>query len=352
MGHYHQTDVPRYGSDLTPSCIGAEHAYIGFQPYDMLETTTASSRSWQGLWPQNAQCASVRPDISLSRSNFRTQLSKTSYISSSPDSFHRLLELPQELLQQIYRAYCKPCQITFSYPPQRPKRTTHRQLRPLKRLRVQGPPSANFSMANSKIYSELEELRRDAFNGEVQIQYDDVERLDALRELCTNDRYSWVRERLVKLVIRGVKGLDFGGPDYLLDCWNSVAKLNDLSQLREIDVIYEAERAKYVVKEANFELPTEEWFRVSAQEYIESFRQGDEDIEYEYPGGLLQLRELKQLLSQNGKPNCEVFLTTRVTWRRLRDNNVASAQNGHESVQSVTFRVVSDDLEGTERLYQ
>lgn len=281
-----------------------------------------------------------------------TQFCCVSQEESLPNSFHRLLELPHELLDQIYSAYCQPYQITFSYPPSRYTRNPHRHLRPLRTLRVRGPPSANFSMASSKIYSELEELRRDAFDGELQIQYDEVEGLNALHELCTNEQYSWVRERVIKLVIRGVKGLDFKGTEYFLDFWNDVAKPGTLPQLKEIDITYEAKRAKYLAKEADFELPTEEWFKVSAQEYIESFKQGEEDIEYEYPGGLIQLRELKQLLVQNGNQNCEVFLTTRVTWKYLRDDNVAQEQNGHESIQSVTFRVVSDDLEGIERSYQ
>lgn len=208
-------------------------------------------------------------------------------------------------------------------------------------------------MTNSRICSELEGLDRNSFNGEVLIQYHAVEGLGALHELFLNDRYSWIRERLLKLKIRGVKGLNFGQPDYFLNFWNDVVRPDNLPQLREIDITYEAERAKYVVKDTNFELPTEEWFKVSAQEYIDSFRRGDEDIEYEYPGDLLQLHELKKLLLQNGKPDCEVFLTTKVFWRQLRDSDGATEWNGHEgNTQSVKFRIFTDDLEGIERLYQ
>lgn len=207
-------------------------------------------------------------------------------------------------------------------------------------------------MTTPKTYPELEEFREETFDGELSLEYHYDDGLEALHELCSNERYSLLRQRIVKLTIRGVKGPNFDNTEYFLSFWNDITTPGTLPELKEIDITYEAKRSKYVVKDADFELPTEEWFRVNSQGYIESFRQGEEDIEYEYPSELLQLGRLKQLLIQNDKQNCEVFLTTRVTWKWLRDDDATVEQNGHESLQSVTFRVVVDDVESIERHYQ
>lgn len=326
---------------------------MGFRSYyNTLDMATTLSRSSLRLESNHADCTTLRYDASSYRFELDTASFCTSCLAFPQHSFYRFLELPRELLDQVYRACCEPYQVTFSYSSSGIIRDNHRQFCPLKRLEIRDPPSTNFSMTSSRIFSELEEIRRDAFDGEVRMQYDEVEGLSALYELCNSDRYSWIRERVIKLVIRGTKGLDFNGPDYLLELWSGIARPGNLPHLREIDITYEAKRSKYVVKEDEFELPTEEWYRVGAQEYIDSFQEGGEDIEYEYPSELLHLCDLKRLLAQNGKPDCEVFLTTRVTWKQLRDEESATEQNGHQSIQRVTFRVASDDLEGIERIYQ
>lgn len=207
-------------------------------------------------------------------------------------------------------------------------------------------------MAGSQIYSQLEALSSDAFNGELHLIYGTEDGLDALRALCGSDNHSRVRGLIVKLVITGLKALRHKGTDYFLGVWHAVARPGILPQLEEINITYEVTRSKYVVKAADFELPTEEWFTVSARDYGESFRQGDGDVEYEYPADLLQLHELKRLLVQNGQQDCEVLLTTQMSWQRFRDDHDVEEQNGDASMQSVTFRVLSDDLESIARLYK
>lgn len=203
-------------------------------------------------------------------------------------------------------------------------------------------------MSDSATPADLERLRPDAFQGEVHIHCDGTLRLDALSDLCSNNNYTWIQDQLEKLSIFCTNVVDVEDAG-LLEHWQRLASHGRFPQLRQISVTYEAKRYKYIIKEANFELPTEEWFRVSKEEYAESFDRGEEDLEYEFPAEILQLQELRSLLDQNGKNNCEVILTTHIVWGQIRGTNPIAGSD--EDGQRVMFRVLSDDLEAVERSY-
>lgn len=207
-------------------------------------------------------------------------------------------------------------------------------------------------MASGESNENPERTRTSQFNRELRIWYNEKDGLDVLSEILTGDRHSTIRAEVVALTINVVKGAFVHDTDRLLQCRQEIARPGTLPQIKTIHIMHELERAKYVVKEADFEIPTEEWFRVSADGYADSFARGEEDLEYEFPGDIWCIYELKRLLVDVNSRNCDVFLTTRIVWKQCRADHMTEEQNDHTTMQSVAFRVVSDGLEAVTRVFR
>ena len=208
-------------------------------------------------------------------------------------------------------------------------------------------------MADTMPISDLDDIQPEQFDGNLTISYDKVRKLALLHDLCTFEKYASIRKTVKYLSIIAINGNDLDPSDHFLDLWKEIANPDEFPQLSAIDIIFEAKRYKFRIKEPDFEVPTEEWFRVRTQDYIDLFNKGEEDIEYEYPSELLQLQDLRQLLTAKNMESCNVLLTTRVSWGTTRRQDTQEQEEEENDTQQVVkFKVSKDDLEAIERSYR
>ncbi|KAK5941389.1 hypothetical protein PMZ80_006667 [Knufia obscura] len=171
------------------------------------------------------------------------------------------------------------------------------------------------------------------FNGSLTICYDDYNGFDVLEKLTSKPEIAWLLENITTLHIDG-----FNGRSRLWSAAGYHRILPFLGGATEVHVHFDATRHCYTDRDSD--CYTSEWAALLADGYKAEFDAGHKDHEFSYAAGLLKVDGLAKLLEENGRGDCEVYLSTHVTW-------LAHYRVGWQ--QMVMFRVTSEGLEAVER---
>lgn len=263
------------------------------------------------------------------------------------------LKLPQEIQDQIYQHYYDTkdggYEVTAEYAHQEGlRRRNSRSYDDLEDqkdyMKLHDFPCLDLERTCHKIHNDAMPIRKSLFNGSLTICYDDYHGFKALDKLILKKELDWLLKSVTKLHVSGFSGRTFRFGSMSVAVWESIVSV--FPAAREVHAHFNV--TKHVYTDRHSDSPTTE------------FSAGLKDHEFSYPAGILKVQGLAKLLEDNGRGDCEVYMSTYVRWlahyyRSVEQTCVAGRAFGIVSSdlltmsQTVTFRVTPELLEGVER---
>ncbi|KAJ9606293.1 hypothetical protein H2200_009254 [Cladophialophora chaetospira] len=243
---------------------------------------------------------------------------------SSSSAPARLLDLPQELQDKIYRHLYKEkynikAHVRDKEHSELPSDSTAPNI-----LVLHGLPSPNLEFACRKAYQDTADLRKNAFSGHLHIPCDvatavHTRGINTLTVLA-RPRFAWLRARVLEIELTGFDGKS--GMSWLWpEMWDGI--LHGMTRLQSINVDYTLERQVYYPEDP---IRTAwEWGRITQPGYDDLFAAGKKDREFTYMAVQSQVGQFADGI-RNMAPNFAVYTTVRKRW--LNNENLCVREQG------------------------
>lgn len=178
-------------------------------------------------------------------------------------------------------------------------------------------PSYKLELACRKTRDDSHLIRKNAFNGHLQVSQHEKEGLKALSILFL-DNFSWVRTRVTKLTIGSFSGRSMPGSD-VPELWKEV--FNHFPHVKEVELHYSIVRRQHEDRDSDME--TAEWKETCRDGYQEAFLAGEMDEDFDYPADILDAHDLARY-AEDASHDCMIYLKTSVEWLSNRYHHVYS----------------------------
>ncbi|KIV87134.1 hypothetical protein PV11_02702 [Exophiala sideris] len=254
-------------------------------------------------------------------------------VSPSTPPF-RLFDLPQEIQNKIYKhLYAEKYRASVLVADNRDYVREYRQ-HGLRKKFYFNTTNYSVELACKKLRNDTHLLRKDAFNGHVQIKYHESYDWEALEKLCSGS-FVWLRTRVTCIEMAGLNGRSIGGNLFDASTWEQLELLKHFPQVRTIEIYYDITKYNY-----RDEMETTEWKRLQEPGSEQAFLNGWRDNEFMYPATRLGVHGLMGYMELNSH-ECTIYMNVHVQWMSDRYYRVYE--------ESVKFLVTSDGMEAVER---